>query len=93
MFDRLEIKALSAGARFAPVLRLWVNGEDVVDEPVGVGGRGPYAADVLPADRPSLLRATGEARRLRLGGTGLHRWLLRLPDRRRPAVRGDRAVV
>ncbi|MFF6776555.1 hypothetical protein ACFY8W_23775 [Streptomyces sp. NPDC012637] len=67
MFDRLEIKALPRGPRFAPTLRFWVNGEDVVDEPVGVGGRGPYAADLLPPDRPSLLRATGKARRLRMG--------------------------
>ncbi|MFE5940565.1 hypothetical protein ACFQ69_35035 [Streptomyces sp. NPDC056470] len=32
-----------------------------------MGGRGPYAADVLPTGRPSPLRGTDEARRLQLG--------------------------
>ncbi|MFE3187089.1 hypothetical protein ACFXKR_40560 [Streptomyces violascens] len=45
MFDRLEIRVLSPGPRFAAQLRFWVNGEDVVDAAVGEGGRGPYAAD------------------------------------------------
>jgi hypothetical protein len=67
MFDRLEITVSPPGPRFAAQLRFWVNGEDVVQEAVGEGGRGPYAADVLPAGRPSPLRATGEARRLELG--------------------------
>lgn len=67
MFDRLEIKALPPGPRFPAQMRFWVNGEDVVEAAVGEGGRGPYAADTLPADRPSPLRATGEARRLELG--------------------------
>ncbi|WP_432086402.1 hypothetical protein [Streptomyces sp. bgisy095] len=67
MFDRLEIKALPPGPRFSAQLRFWVNGEDVVEATVGKGGCGPYAADALPADRPSPLRATGEARRLELG--------------------------
>ncbi|GAA2531558.1 hypothetical protein GCM10010398_15830 [Streptomyces fimbriatus] len=67
MFDRLEIRVLPPGPRFAAQLRFWVNGEDPVEEAVGEGGRGPYAADALPADRPSPLRATGEARRLELG--------------------------
>ncbi|MFD7596281.1 hypothetical protein ACFV6D_25000 [Kitasatospora sp. NPDC059812] len=48
-------------------MRLWVNGEDVVEEAVREGGRGPYAADALPAGSPGLLRATGEARRVELG--------------------------
>ncbi|MET7455204.1 hypothetical protein ABZT03_25580 [Streptomyces sp. NPDC005574] len=61
---------LPSGSRFAAQLRFWVNGEDVVEEAVGEGGRGPYAADVLPAGRPSLLRATGEARHLQLGEPG-----------------------
>ncbi|MFD7982500.1 hypothetical protein ACFV4M_03855 [Kitasatospora indigofera] len=67
MFDRLEIRVLLPGRRFPAQLRFWVNGEDVVEGVVGEGGRGPYAADALPADRPSPLRATGEARRLELG--------------------------
>ncbi|MFB7335666.1 hypothetical protein FNH09_37925 [Streptomyces adustus] len=67
MFDRLEIKVLPPGPRFPAQLRFWVNGEDVVEEAVREGGRGPYAADVLPADGPSPLRATDEARRLELG--------------------------
>lgn len=67
MFDRLEIKVLPPGPRFSAQLRFWVNGEDVVEKTVGEGGRGPYAADALPTDCPSPLRATGEARRLELG--------------------------
>jgi hypothetical protein len=67
MFDRLEIRVLPPGPRFAAQLRFWVNGEDMVEEAVGEGGRGPYAADVLPAGRPSPLWATVEARRLELG--------------------------
>ncbi|MFF2410249.1 hypothetical protein [Streptomyces sp. NPDC058092] len=68
MFDCLEIRVLPPGPRFAAQVRFWVNGEDVVEETVGEGGRGPYATDVLPADCPSPLRATSEARRLELGG-------------------------
>ncbi|GAA2390082.1 hypothetical protein GCM10010420_12210 [Streptomyces glaucosporus] len=67
MFDRLEIRVMPPGPRFAAQVRFWVNGEDVVEGTVGEGGRGPYAAVALPADRPSPLRATGEARRLELG--------------------------
>ncbi|MEV6437493.1 hypothetical protein [Streptomyces anulatus] len=67
MFDRLEIRVLLPGRRFAAQVRFWVNDEDIVEEAVDEGGRGPYAADVLPAGRPSTLRATGEARRLELG--------------------------
>ncbi|MER5402401.1 hypothetical protein [Streptomyces sp. NPDC002599] len=67
MFDRLEIKVLPPGPRFPAQLRFWVNGEDVVEKAVGEGGRGPYAADALPADCPGSLRATGEARRTELG--------------------------
>ncbi|WP_331739147.1 hypothetical protein OG242_32745 (plasmid) [Streptomyces sp. NBC_00727] len=67
MFDRLEIKALPHEPRFPAQLRFWVNGEDVVEATVGEGGRGPYAAEALPAGLPSPLRATGEARRLELG--------------------------
>ncbi|WP_329456781.1 hypothetical protein [Streptomyces sp. NBC_01497] len=67
MFDRLEITLLPRGARFAAQVRFWVNGEDVVAGAVHEGGRGPLAADVLPAGRPSPLRATSEGRRLELG--------------------------
>ncbi|MGW1274149.1 hypothetical protein [Streptomyces sp. NPDC002491] len=67
MFDRLEIRVSRPGPRFAAQLRFWVNGEDVVEATVREGGRGPYAADVLPVGQPGLLRATSEARRLELG--------------------------
>ena len=67
MFDRLEIRVVPQGPRFAAQLRFWVNGEDIVEVSVEDGGRGPLAADVLPPRLPSLLRATGEARRVELG--------------------------
>ncbi|MFF3699050.1 hypothetical protein [Streptomyces sp. NPDC002221] len=67
MFDCLEIRVLPPGPRFAAQLRFLVNGEDVVGKVVGAGGRGPYAADALPADRPTPLRPTDQARRLDLG--------------------------
>ncbi|MUT89649.1 hypothetical protein [Streptomyces sp. Z38] len=67
MFDLLEIKVLPPGPRWAATVRFLVNGEDLVEEGADGGGRGPYAADVLPAGRPSPLRATEEARRLELG--------------------------
>ncbi|GAA2654142.1 hypothetical protein GCM10010425_80400 [Streptomyces spororaveus] len=74
MFDRLEIKVLPRGSRFAAQVRFWVNGEDLVEEVIGgsepYAGRGPYASDALPAGRPSPYRATGEARRLELGQPG-----------------------
>ncbi|WP_405730102.1 hypothetical protein OG607_29750 [Streptomyces sp. NBC_01537] len=67
MFDRLEIKVLPPGPRFAAQLRFWVNTKDVVEQTVGDGGRGPLAADGLPVGRPSPLRAISEQRRVRLG--------------------------
>ncbi|MET8541454.1 hypothetical protein ABZW03_12490 [Kitasatospora sp. NPDC004799] len=67
MFDRLEVRVLPPGRRFAAQVRLRVNGEDLVEAAVGEGGRGPYAVDVLPADGPGPLRATGEPRRVELG--------------------------
>ncbi|WP_327075542.1 hypothetical protein OG196_43205 (plasmid) [Kitasatospora purpeofusca] len=67
MFDRLEIRVLPPGPRFAAQVRFWVNGEDVVGEAAREGGRGPFAADVLPVGLPSPLRATDEARHLELG--------------------------
>ncbi|WTZ65422.1 hypothetical protein OG209_18790 [Streptomyces sp. NBC_01383] len=70
MFDCLGIRVLPPGPRFAAQVRFWVNGEDVLEEAVGEGGRGPYAADALPAGHPSPLRATREARRLELGEPG-----------------------
>ncbi|GAA1406773.1 hypothetical protein GCM10009639_54960 [Kitasatospora putterlickiae] len=67
MFDHLEIRVVPPGPRSAAQVRFRINGEDVIAEAVREGGRGPYTADVLPAGRPSPLRATGEARRLNLG--------------------------
>jgi hypothetical protein len=67
MFDRLEITVLPQGPRFPAQLRFWVNGEDVVEQAVGTGCRGPLAAEALPFGLPSPLRATREPRRLQLG--------------------------
>ncbi|MFC7219269.1 hypothetical protein ACFQLX_13985 [Streptomyces polyrhachis] len=67
MFDRLDIRVLPPGRRFAAQLRFWVNGEDVVEQALKEGCRGPFAAEALPAGRPALLRASSEARRLELG--------------------------
>ncbi|WNO71754.1 hypothetical protein [Streptomyces sp. AM8-1-1] len=73
MFDRLEIRVLPRGPRWAAQVRFLVNGEDIVhgavNGVVGEGGRGPFAQDALPVDRPSPFRATGEARRLFFGET------------------------
>ncbi|MFE9426081.1 hypothetical protein ACFYNO_24330 [Kitasatospora sp. NPDC006697] len=65
--DRLSIEVVPRADRFAPQLRFFVNGEDVVESAVGPNGRGPYAAEALPADAPSPLRATGEPMRVELG--------------------------
>ncbi|MGW7528927.1 hypothetical protein [Streptomyces sp. NPDC054783] len=67
MFDRLEITVLRPGPRSPTQLRFWVNGEDVVEQAVGPGGRGPRAAEALPVGLPSPLRATAEPRRVQLG--------------------------
>ncbi|WP_326721191.1 MULTISPECIES: hypothetical protein [unclassified Streptomyces] len=67
MFDRLEIAVLLPGPRFPAQLRLWVNDEDVVEQAVGAGGRGPLAAEALPVRLSSPLRATREPRRVQLG--------------------------
>ncbi|MES4886604.1 hypothetical protein [Streptomyces sp. NPDC096012] len=67
MFDRLEIRVLPRGPRFPAQLRFRVNGEDVVEQAVGTGGRGPLAAEALPFGLPSPLRATREPCRVRLG--------------------------
>ncbi|MEU9976399.1 hypothetical protein [Streptomyces sp. NPDC051014] len=39
----------------------------MVAEAVGEGGRGPFAAEALPADGRGALRATGEGPRVELG--------------------------
>ncbi|MFD8390873.1 hypothetical protein ACFV2N_17105 [Streptomyces sp. NPDC059680] len=67
MFDQLEITVLRPGPRFPAQLRFWVNGEDVVEQAVGPGGRGPWVSEALPVGLPSVLRATVEARRVQLG--------------------------
>ncbi|MEV0097321.1 hypothetical protein [Streptomyces sp. NPDC050738] len=67
MFDQLEIRVFPRGPRFAAQVRMCVNGEDVVIGAVGEGGRGPFAEDTLPADRPSPLHAGNEARCLFFG--------------------------
>ncbi|MFI0968006.1 hypothetical protein ACH4S8_42685 [Streptomyces sp. NPDC021080] len=67
MLNRLEIMMLPPGSRWAAQLRLWIDGEDVVAEPVGEGGRGPFAEEALPADGRSPLWATAEGRRVVLG--------------------------
>ncbi|MFF3835922.1 hypothetical protein ACFYXX_34745 [Streptomyces sp. NPDC002458] len=66
MFDRLEIRVLSARPLADTQLRFWVNGEDLIDAAFGEGGRGPYAADALSAGSLSSFQATGDARRLEL---------------------------
>lgn len=67
MFDRLEIRVLPPGPRFAAQLRFWGNGEDIVEGAVGERGRGPFVAAALPIGHPSQLQATSEARRVELG--------------------------
>ncbi|MCX5397848.1 hypothetical protein [Streptomyces sp. NBC_00102] len=67
MFDRLELKVLPRGSRFPTQVRFWVNGEDVGEDLVAKGGRGMYATEALPEDRPSPLLGTDEAIRVELG--------------------------
>ncbi|MFG2267273.1 hypothetical protein [Streptomyces sp. NPDC048720] len=67
MFNRLEVSMLSAGPRWAAQLQLRIDGEDVVAETVGGGGRGPFTDEALPADGRAPLWATGEGRRVVLG--------------------------
>ncbi|MGW4287935.1 hypothetical protein ACWEIK_13465 [Streptomyces sp. NPDC004673] len=59
MVNRLEISSLPPGRRWPAQLRLRVDGEAVVPDAVGEGGRGPLVHEVL--------RATGEGRRVVLG--------------------------
>lgn len=67
MVDLLEVRVLPVGPRFPAQVRPWVNGQDAVQDAVGDGDSGPLAVDALPAQRPSLLRATSTARRVQLG--------------------------
>ncbi|MFC7880310.1 hypothetical protein ACFUVV_00230 [Streptomyces sp. NPDC057376] len=67
MLNRLQIGALPPGPRWAAQWQVRVDGEDVVAEAVGEGGRGPLAHEILPADGPSLLWATERGRRVVLG--------------------------
>jgi hypothetical protein len=48
MFNRLEVRVLPPGSRWAAQLQLLIDGEDVVAESVGEGGRGPFAEEALP---------------------------------------------
>jgi hypothetical protein len=49
-------------------LQFWVDGEEVVAEAVGEGGRGPFAEEALPAGgHGPLWPPTGEGRRVVLG--------------------------
>lgn len=59
--------SIAAGPRFAAQSRFRADGKDAIEGAVHTGGRGPFAADVLPAGRPGLLRATSGARHLELG--------------------------
>jgi hypothetical protein len=67
MCDRLEISVLLLGSRFPAQVRLCVNGEDVIHDAVGAGGRGPLAVHALPSGGASPLRASVEARRVEVG--------------------------
>lgn len=67
VFNRLEVRALPPGPRWAAQLQFRIDGEDVVAEAVGEGGRGPFADEALPAGGHGLLWATGEGQRVVLG--------------------------
>ncbi|MFF2227056.1 hypothetical protein ACFVV7_27485 [Streptomyces globisporus] len=66
MADRLEINVVPSGPRFSAHLRFLANGEDVVSEAVGEGGRGLFAVGPVGAELGPL-RGTGEALRVELG--------------------------
>lgn len=100
IFDRWEITVV----RRRPVRgsgAFWSNGEDMVEEAVEEGGRGPYATDVLPAGQPSSpscserpAKRTVWSRETRVHGRVL--WLLdrgRAAGRRHRLVAGLRAAV
>ncbi|WCN03546.1 hypothetical protein [Streptomyces sp. M92] len=67
MLNRLQLGALPPGLRWAAQWQVRVDGEDVVAEAVGEGGRGPLAHEILPADGRSLLWATERGQRVVLG--------------------------
>ncbi|MFD9001573.1 hypothetical protein ACFV0T_11485 [Streptomyces sp. NPDC059582] len=67
MFNRLEVSVLPPGPRWAAHLQFRIDGEEVVAEAVGEGGRGPFAQEALPGHGRGPLWATGEARRVELG--------------------------
>ncbi|MEU8677615.1 hypothetical protein [Streptomyces sp. NPDC048560] len=67
MFNQLEVRVLPPGSRWPAQAQLWIDGEDVVAEAVGDGGRGPVAEEALGAKGRSRLWATGERRRVVLG--------------------------
>ncbi|MGW4201473.1 hypothetical protein [Streptomyces sp. NPDC004726] len=67
MPNRLEVRVLPPGSRWAAQLSLWIDGGNVVGKAVGQGGRGPFAEEALPANGHSPLWATGEGRRVVLG--------------------------
>ncbi|WP_330302017.1 MULTISPECIES: hypothetical protein [unclassified Streptomyces] len=67
MLNRLEVSALPSGRRWAAQLQFRIDGEEVVAEAVGEGGRGPLAEEALPAHGHGPFWATGEGRRVVLG--------------------------
>ena len=67
MFNRLEVSALPPGPRWAAQLQFRIDGEDLVAQAVGEGGRGPFVEEALPDEGHGPLWATGEGRRVVLG--------------------------
>lgn len=67
MFDRLEISFQAASFESHRLVRLCVDGEDVVEEGAGPGARGLGVDRMFPLGAPSPLRATPEPRRVDLG--------------------------
>ncbi|MEU4119655.1 hypothetical protein AB0F71_34805 [Kitasatospora sp. NPDC028055] len=67
MFNRIELGVEPQGRRWVPLVRVWIDGAEVVAEAVGAGGRGPFADEVLPAEGDGLLHATADPRRVVLG--------------------------
>ncbi|MFF7209668.1 hypothetical protein ACFZAU_03905 [Streptomyces sp. NPDC008238] len=67
MFNRLGIRVLPPDRRYGARLQLLVDGDDLVHDLLGPGGRGPLAAWALPPDRPGPLAATMEGRRVECG--------------------------
>ncbi|MFF1678356.1 hypothetical protein ACFVYG_20240 [Streptomyces sp. NPDC058256] len=67
MFNRLEVRVLPLGPRWAAQLSFRIDGEEVVTAAAGEGGRGPFAEEALSAEGQGLLWATAEGRRVVLG--------------------------